>query len=452
MTRSTRRTALAAAVLLAALSPRPAAAQQPPSPPPSLGFTAPARSAALAELDGDLRALLRGAGAGARHGVMVVSLDRGDTLFALNPGERMAPASNLKLYSTAAALRYLGPAFRWSTYAVASGEVRGGVLEGDLVVYGTGDPTLDGWRLPGVAGGLEALADAVAATGVREVTGDVVGDGAFFDARMRGDGWTETDVVSWYGAPVASLNAGENLSGPGGRPVADPVRGAASRFRAALLRRGVRVRGGVRASVDPAASPAAFHRPAPGAGPAGRVLAVHLSPPLRDVVSVTNHVSHNLFADALLKTVGRVAAGEGSWEGGARAVLKLLEDETGADPSAVRIEDGSGLSRLDRTTARTTVQLLLAMARGPAAEDFRASLPVAGSAQGLHRMYGTAAAGNLRAKTGTIRGVSSLSGYVTTADGERLAFSIMANDVPETARAKRVEDAVGARLARFTRQ
>lgn len=437
-----------AVALLAAAGPLSAQARDYGS--PAVTRTGP--SAAVAELGRDLRALLRGAGPSARHGVLVVSLDRGDTLFSLRPDEPLAPASNLKLYSTAAALAYLGPEFRWSTYLLARGEVRDGVLEGDLVLFGTGDPTLDGWRIPGTARGMEALADSLRARGVREVAGDLVGDGTFFDADLRAAGWTPSDLTAWYGAPVASLIARENLAAPGGRPVGEPVRAAAGRFRAALTARDIRVRGGTRVERDAARSLAGFHRAAPdGSRPEGRELAAHLSPPLRDVIRVTNHVSHNLYADALLKTVGRVAAGEGSWEAGARVLRGWLEREAGADAARLRVEDGSGLSRLNRVTARATIQLLARMAAGPLADEFHASLPVAGSERGLRRMAATPAAGNLRAKTGTIRGVSALSGYVTTADGERLAFSITANDLADTGRAKRVEDAVGVRLARFRR-
>lgn len=445
MRSQTLRAAATAALLVVAGSPLRAQAGDETSPATAHGF----RSAAVAELGRELRAILREAPA--RHGVLVVSLDRGDTLFSLRPDEPLAPASNLKLYSTAAALAHLGPEFRWSTYLLARGEVRDGVLAGDLVLFGTGDPTLDGWRIPGTARGMEALADSLRARGVREVSGDLVGDGTFFDAELRAAGWTQSDLVAWYGAPVTSLIARENLAHPGGRPVGDPVRAAVGRFRSALAARGIRVRGGTRVERDPARSSAAFHRPAAVALPDGRELAAHLSPPLREVIRVTNHVSHNLYADALLKTVGRVVSGEGSWRGGSRAVRGWLAREAGTDPSALRVEDGSGLSRLNRVTARATVGLLARMAAGPLASEFRASLPEAGRARGLRRMAGTAAAGNLRAKTGTIRGVSSLSGYVTTADGERLAFSIIANDVPDTGRAKRVEDAVGVRLARFRR-
>jgi D-alanyl-D-alanine carboxypeptidase/D-alanyl-D-alanine-endopeptidase (penicillin-binding protein 4) len=399
-----------------------------------------AASSRVAELERDLHAILRGPGmAGASHGVLVVSLDRADTLFSWNADARLTPASTLKLFSTAAALHYLGPDFRWSTYLLAEGEVSGGVLAGDHVLFGTGDPTLGSRRFPGTARALDALADSLRARGVREVAGGVVADGSFFDPRLRGQGWTAEDLVSWFGAPVSSLVTAENLAG--GRPVDEPVRVAGERFRAALARAGIRVRGGVRTVREPALSRAGFHARRPAAG--AHVLATYRSPALRDVVRVTNHVSHNLFADEALRTVGRVAGGEGSFEAGERAVARMISE---ADPP--RMLDGSGLSRLDRASARTVVALLAAMERSP---EFRASLPVAGSEAGLRRMYRTAAAGNLRAKTGTLATVSALSGYVTAADGERLAFSIIINGVPRTALAKEAENRIGARLAQFRR-
>jgi D-alanyl-D-alanine carboxypeptidase/D-alanyl-D-alanine-endopeptidase (penicillin-binding protein 4) len=386
----------------------------------------------------DLRDLVRGPGT---HAVLVVSLDRGDTLFSWNADERLTPASNLKLFSTAAALHYLGPEFRWSTYLLSGGDLRGGVLAGDLVLFGTGDPTLGSARFPGTARALDALADSLRALGVREVAGSVVADGSFFDPRLRAEGWTREDLASWYGAPVSAVVTAENLSG--GRPVDEPLRVAADRFRAALARAGIAVRGGVRTVREPSLSLAGFHARRPGTG--ARVLATHRSPALREVVRVTNHVSHNLFADEALKTVGRVAIGEGSFGAGERAVARMLPD---ADPP--RMLDGSGLSRLDRASARTVVALLAAMARSPESAAFRESLPVAGSRTGLRRMWNTEAAGNLRAKTGTLATVSSLSGYVTAANGERLAFAIIANAVRPAA-AKETENRIGARLARFRR-
>jgi LysM repeat protein len=186
------------------------------------------------------------------------------------------------------------------------------------------------------------------------------------------------------------------------------------------------------------------------------VLGTHLSPTLEEVTTVTNHVSQNLFAEALFKTVGRVALGEGSFDAGARAVQYFLECEKPIDFASLNLVDGSGLSPQNRVTPRATVHLLDLMTRTEVWEVFYQSLPQAASTQGgqhslRSRMGGTPAANNLRAKTGTISNVSSLSGYVRAANGELLAFSILVNDVPSTWQAKRVEDAIGVRLARFTR-
>ncbi|HEX7091523.1 MAG TPA: D-alanyl-D-alanine carboxypeptidase, partial [Longimicrobiales bacterium] len=171
-------------------------------------------------------------------------------------------------------------------------------------------------------------------------------------------------------------------------------------------------------------------------------------------LEVTNKKSHNLYAEQVLRTVGRVAVGEGTVEGGVRAVRYMLECETGASNAELAdlvIDDGSGLSVLNRVSAGDMIRLLTYMARSPMWRAYWATLPEAGAPDGLRRMQRTAAEHNLRAKTGTIDHVSALSGYVRAANGERLAFSIISNDVPSTWRAKRVEDAIGARLAAFRR-
>jgi serine-type D-Ala-D-Ala carboxypeptidase/endopeptidase (penicillin-binding protein 4) len=409
----------------------------------------PAAVSAAAALGAEVQAAL---GApelgGAEYGVLVVSLDRGDTLVARGADRALTPASNLKLFSTAAALHYLGPDFRWSTYLLADGSLADGVLRGDLVLYGTGDPTLGSPRFPATAAAFDALADSVRARGIVRIEGSVVADGSFFDPAQRGLGWLAEDARYWYGASVAALSAGENTATPGGRPVADPLASASTHLLAALRRAGVAASGEAATRRSPARSPAAFHL---GGGASRRVLAVYRSPALREVVRTTNHVSHNLFADALVRTVGRVAAGEVSFAGGERVIGRMMAgfDDQAASP---RMLDGSGLSRLDRVAPGTIVALLRGMERTPERAAFRGSLPVAATPDGLERrMGGTPAAANLRAKTGTLRGVSALSGYVTAANGERLAFSIMINGVPSVSLAKRAEDRVGALLAGFRR-
>jgi D-alanyl-D-alanine carboxypeptidase len=238
-------------------------------------------------------------------------------------------------------------------------------------------------------------------------------------------------------------------------PVSDPAHFAATAFEEVLVQRGIELRGGVRSHHDAATSPIGgrqFFAPAMDGGPVVQALAVHRSPPLLDILKVVNQRSHNLYAESVLRVVGRVVTGSGSVDGGAEAVAAMLEAEGAtAAVAGLVMDDGSGLSRLDGASPSAIVELLALMTRSPHWEAFWETLPEAATTQGLRRMHQTAAAGNLRAKTGTINGVSALSGYVQARNGERLAFSIIANDVPSGWGAKRVEDRIGARLANFNR-
>ena len=498
--------------ILALLLLQAGASAQTAPPRPETNVPAPAVDALRRDLS---RIIAEPGWSGDEYGVMVVSLDRGDTLFALNPDRPLAPASNAKLFSTAAALYYLGPAFRFTTFLLADGPIRDGVLDGDLILYGTGDPSISGRMLEGPTAVMRAMVDSLVAAGVREIRGDVVGDGSYFDDQWVGPGWQENDLDAWYGAPIGALSFAENVvsirfeptapgrparvssnpvtrelalenrvstvssgtsrvsferrddrliahgqvrSGSGGIarsiPVVDPANYAAAALRAVLEQRGVAVAGAVRSVRRPTDSRVSFASGTPSlvGGTAPRVLAAHLSPPLGEIAAVTNHVSHNLFAEALLKAVGRLVAGEGTFAAGGAAIQRFLERELGSAPVTISQVDGSGLSRNNLLSARTAVRLLDYMPKSDVWESYFSSLPAAAVPDGLEqRMRGTPAAGNLRAKTGTIRRVSALSGYVHSADGELLAFSILANDVPSTARAKRSEDAIGARLAAFSR-
>jgi serine-type D-Ala-D-Ala carboxypeptidase/endopeptidase (penicillin-binding protein 4) len=451
-----------------------------------------------------------------RWSVLVVSLDGGDALFAHRAEEAMAPASNMKVFTSAAALHYLGPEYRYTTYLTATGPIRDGVLEGDLVVYGTGDPTFS--RRSGAGGGdvWEALADSLVAAGVRQVAGDLVGDGSFFEGPAVGSGWQSSYISHAYAAPVGALSFNENVitirvrpgaavgappevlilpagtadlhvemtTVAGGRswveieresytspivvvgqiqrghaglwratPVVDPARFAISAFSQTLAGRGIEVGGAVRAIHDAEHSPVGGRRVfAPGldGGPAVQVLAVQRSAPMQEILEVVNQRSNNLYAESVLRVVGRVATGRGSVAGGAEAIARMM-DEGGASTATLVIDDGSGLSRSNRVSARSLVDMLSIMAGSPHHDAFAATLPEAATSPGLRRMQQTAAAANLRAKTGTIEGVSALSGYVTAGNGERLAFAIISNDVRSTFGAKRIEDRIGARLAAFDR-
>ena len=452
-------------------------------------------------------------------GVLAISLESGDTLVAVDPGASLTPASNQKLFTTAAALDRLGPGFRFPTYLLTDGVVRDGVLEGDLVLYGTGDPGLSDRFFDSPTDPLRSFARQLVAGGIHTVTGDVVGDGTYFQGPSRRDSWGGLD--NWYAAPVSALTLQENVvrlriqpAAEGGRParvlaipdgaaldivntsrtvagsprrrlvvtrddpddpievrgemavgqgdiwrvitVSDPAMHTASVFHRVLAEEGVRVLGRARPVAHRDGSRVTGGRivaPAFGSRPTRplRTVAVHNSPPLPELLGVMNRVSHNLFSELFLFTLGRIAEGDGSFDGGIRAMTEYLVRTVGTLDGDLRVVDGSGLSRRNRATPSAFVRLFTYVAGSTFADDFWASLPVAGNRLQLGRMYNTAAAGNLRAKTGTIRRVSALSGVVRTAGGEAVLFSIVSNGVPYTNQAKRIEDQIGIRLASFSR-
>lgn len=482
----------------------------------AVAMAAAPRNAAVDALSSDLERLIAGSGfRGDKWSVLVVSLDKGDTLFSHDADTHLAPASGLKLFTTAAALYYLGPDFRYSTFLLADGKIENGVLAGDLVVYGTGDPsfTVRFGRRDAI---WHAFADTLAALGVKEVRGNIIGDASYFSGRGTGTGWQADYIGASYAAPASALTYAENIATleikpravgeppfvgladgsdeiavvnhaetvARGRsfinvarssydaplevrgrisrgttiqrtvPVADPAQFAAAAFKQILVDKGISVTGhavSVTNSEESTVTGRMVFAPALEEQQPVRVLAIHQSPPLLDILEIVNKKSHNLMAEQTLRTVGRVALGEGSVEAGEKAVIQLLVRETGDAPEGFDMDDGSGLSVLDRVSARNFITLLSFMAKSPMFESYWYTLPEAGVRNGLRRMGGTAAAGNLRAKTGTIDNVSSLSGYVRSANGERLAFSIISNNVPSTYRAKRIEDAIGIRLASFDR-
>jgi len=452
---------------------------------------------------------------GDRWSVLVVSLDRGDTLYQKGSSDQLTPASNMKLFTTAAALYYLGPDFRYNTFLMTTGTIQDSVLTGDVVIYGTGDPTFSD-RFGNKLRVWEAFADTLKSLGVRQITGDIVGDGSYFEGPGNGNGWQPNYMNASYAANAGALSFAENValiqvkpgaaaglpaevrfvpggdaiavvnkttttasgrgrisaaraaydgpiivSGRIGRkagavmrsvPISDPAQYAAAAFREVLLKREVAVGGKVRSALTEAESPVtnrSVYAPALDSQSPVRVLAIHTSPPLIDIIEIINKKSHNLMAEQVLRTIGRVAIGTGSVDAGSKAVQHMLTRE--GHQADLSMHDGSGLSILNRTSAHGIVELLDLMSESPNFELYWKTLPEAGTAGGLRRMYRTDAERNLHAKTGTIDHVSALSGYVTAANGERLAFSIISNNVPSTWMAKRVEDAIGARIASFER-
>jgi D-alanyl-D-alanine carboxypeptidase/D-alanyl-D-alanine-endopeptidase (penicillin-binding protein 4) len=348
-----------------------------------------AQAADAASLRARLHAALAGFD-GRGTAVLAVDLDAGKVVYAHNADAALLPASTEKLVVTYAALQTLGPAFRMQTSVLGEGALQpGGVWRGNLVLRGGGDPTLD-------RAGLARLAHDVRAAGIRRVTGTLVADESWFDARRGGPGWKAGFVPEESQALSALAVAG----------VSD-ASGTTALFREALVQAGVRVTGSTK-------------RARAGGWP----LATRWSPPLAEILRHMDVESDNFTAELVLKQLGAVTGRGGTTAAGAAVVRSTLAAQ--AVPLAgVRIADGSGLSALDRMTPKALVTILQ---RSWADREIRSVLfgilPVAGRDGTLEdRMTRPPARGNVRAKTGTLDGASALSGYVR----DRYAFAILVN-------------------------
>ena len=496
-----------ATLVLAALLALPLAAGAQPAEPGRA--TGPAASRLAGAIDAQLDARVFD---DAYWGAYVVDLTENRVLYDRNAPRRFIPASNMKLYSTAAALDALGPEYRYATRLYADGEVRDGTLRGNLVVRGSGDPTIGGRYTDGdVTRTFREWARELRAQGVRRITGAIVGDDDVFDERALGKGWQWDDLVWYYGAEISGLQFDEGtthlaVSGtsPGRRAriAVSPDVGYVRIDNETTTTSGGRIREGYARDLSsnsftvtvsvPAGSvereDVAISNPtgyfvhtfrsvlrAEGIavdGPAvdvdewdgGRLnygamrpLAVHLSPTLREIAEQTNTDSNNLYAEHLLRTVGVVGNPEGEERGSAEAGVAAMEGflgRAGIDPASLSIADGSGLSALSRVTPLATVQLLRAMHEHPeraTAQAFYASLPRGGYTGTLKRRYRSGdARGNVRAKTGFITGARTLSGYVTAANGHLIAFSLMCNHYStQTSRVNQAQDAIVELLADY---
>jgi D-alanyl-D-alanine carboxypeptidase/D-alanyl-D-alanine-endopeptidase (penicillin-binding protein 4) len=355
-----------------------------------------------------------------RSAAVAVDLATGRELYSQNLSLPLIPASNEKLTVTYACLLALGPSYRFSTDVLGQGELDGTVWRGDIVLKGYGDPTLSTLDLL-------QLASQLHSQGMRRVAGNVIGDESFFDQRRMGPGWKPWFFIN-ESPPLSALTV--DRARYHGYVTRYPALGAAMSFRAALLRVGISVAGRARAGqADAAALP----------------LASIESVPLEQILRFMDHESDNFTAEILLKQLGVTLSLQGTTAAGAAVVRRLLQEQ-GIPLAGVRIVDGSGLSRLDRLTTGALVAMLRTSWLD---EDLReillASLPVAGRSGTLERrMRGSAAAGRVRAKTGTLNEASALSGYVK----RRFAFSVIQNGSPvSTFWARRAQDRFAAVLA-----
>jgi serine-type D-Ala-D-Ala carboxypeptidase/endopeptidase (penicillin-binding protein 4) len=338
----------------------------------------------------------------AASAAFAIDLDTGEAVYSRNASLPLLPASNEKLAVTYAALTALGPSFQIETDVLGSGQQVGTTWQGDLIVKGYGDPTLS-------SGDLSLLAQQIHAAGIARVTGRIVADESWFDARRTAPGWKAAFYIE-ESPPLSALIVDRGVVGR--FTSHDPALAAGQLFRTALVHAGVRVAGTtVHGVADDSAVP----------------LASIDSPPLATIVRWMDRVSDNFDAEMLLKELGAVQADNGTTAAGVGVVAGLLA-QAGVPMAGVRMVDGSGLSLLDRFTASALVSLLTVMWNDPGVRpEVLASLPVAGRSGTLvDRMRGTAAAGIVLAKTGTTDNASALSGFV----GDRYVFSILQNGWP----------------------
>jgi serine-type D-Ala-D-Ala carboxypeptidase/endopeptidase (penicillin-binding protein 4) len=449
-------------------------------------------------------------------GVKVVSLDSGKVIFEQNSQKLFSPASNSKLYTVALALDRLGADYRIKTSLYAATKPSAGVLQGDLIVFGRGDPTINA-RLYNndIYAALEPLVTALTNAGVQRITGDLIGDDSYFHGPPYGAGWAWDDAESYYGAEISALTINDNslqvMVKPGSKAgescaltISPPTSYVTFSNRTETATNGVRrtisfyrpleqnviyVSGKLPLEIPTYNDDVTVHNPAGlfiaffkealarhGIKVEGKLRTVnwlerqaepiHIdklvelgsveSLPMRDIAREVMKPSQNLYTDLLLAHVGELhrtiqtSPNESSEELGIRELDKFLA-EASVKKGNVFFEEGSGLSRNNLTTPNATIALLQYMSRHKCAEVYLNSLPIAGVDGTLRgRMKGTAAAGNVRAKTGTLRWANSLSGHVATATGERLLFSIMLNRDPEPSRVARDEvDAIAIMLAEF---
>ena len=444
-------------------------------------------------------------------GVAIKSLETGEFLYLHNENKEFTPASNLKLFTTAAALLGLGPQHHFATKLLLKGTLStDGTFNGDLIIIGYGDPSVSARFASGKATTVfESWADSLKAKGIQTIAGNIVGDDNYFNDNILGLGWSWDDQTAYYAAQISALSFNDNCLSitftpgdsigslvryklnpntqfvniinhvkTGGQKsktqislqrerntnnimcngllsindikkqewfsIENPTLFAATVFKEVLQSNGLTVNGCAK-DIDDLDSYSYQYQDTDD-------VIEHYSPPLEEIITSINKDSHNLYAELLFRVLGKEISGEGN-------ALKATEDEKaffykmGINSDLLKIVDGSGLSRLNLLTPMSVIKLLSFMRKHKYGPTFYNSLSIAGIDGTLqNRMRGTAAQGNVHAKTGYIDGVRALSGFITTQDGEELVFSMICNHytVP-TDLASHLQDSVCELLANFSR-
>jgi len=434
-------------------------------------------------------------------GISVRSASTGSILYDHMGSTRMRVASNLKLYTAAAALNVLGEDYRFKTEVLANGSIKRKTLNGNLYLKGKGDPTL-------LKSDLDHFAVKLKKCGINKISGNLVGDDTWYDQVRYSTDLSWMDETTYYGAQISALtispdkdyDAGTIIvqvkpaSNKGSRPTVsltpktsfvkiinhsitvategkrkikierghgnntitisgtiplkakserewiglwEPNRYALALFKQSLSEQGIKVAGKVVTGTTPKVA---------------KKLITHQSMTLSNLLVPFMKLSNNSHAEVLTKEMGRVVKGDGSWDKGLE-VIKAELPKLGANPKTMLLKDGSGLSQVNLIPARQISQLLYTVQKKKWYQAYFHSLPVAGISDRLvggtlrNRMKGPLTRGKVWAKTGTINSVSSLSGYVQTRSGHKLIFSILLNNMLDESKGKPLEDKIASILA-----
>lgn len=431
--------------------------------------------------------LVQNTGLRGKCGIYIKVIKSGRVLYNERGTVPMIPASNLKVLTTAAALDVFGPDHRFETELRGPVANSGGVIAGHIYLVGSGDPSFcEPYNSPATEP-LRFFVRQLKKAGVTGVVGDVVVDDSAFDREFRGQGWFDRYLLDDYAAAVGALSVNANLVevivtqgkittnpstphikfvnklkpagytevyvdrqagsdvvtvggviAPGGVvrrtiTVDNPSLFAAGVFSRLLDKGGIRHTGSYRV-IDRLAEPAQVRRL--------KVYARFKSPPLLHLATQINKESDNLFAQHLFKALGERHRGQGSAANAEAAVVAFMQ-RSGIDTTGLRMVDGCGLSTLNRVSPQQLVEVLNAMWLNPHAQQFIESLPAGGQGTLSYRLNGL----TVRAKTGTLKDHSALSGYVVSAYGQTIAFSVIVNDVEATWSAIELEDRVVQAIA-----
>jgi len=353
--------------------------------------------------------------AGTRIGMLIYNPLTRDTIYSINHTESMIPASNTKLFTTATALEIMGGTYTLSTQILTDdNDLTDGKIDGNIYIKGLGNSTFTAEDLTGMASGLQEL-------GIKAITGDVIGDDTFFDDIYTRDDWIKDENANVKLAPISALVIDRNKTRVRKKRrgrlrtytvnVTNPPLFAAEKLLEKLNELDIEVEG---AAVK-------------GETPLTAQLLLEETIELRELIKMINKNSNNFLAECLFKTIGAIASGkQGNSFYSTQAILTFIEDN-GIYSEGTSIVDGSGISRFDQITVGAIVGLLERMYFDiKNFDDYYNSLSIAGEDGTLNaRMYNTSAENNFRGKTGTLNGVSSLSGYLATAGGDDLIISII---------------------------